>query len=525
MNHGDGIEFSVDGVEVVVEASAITLLDAIRDHLDLRSVKDGCSPQGQCGCCTVLVDGAPRVACVTPLRRMAGRAVTTIEGLGAAAEQWAEAFAQAGASQCGFCTPGIIVRLEALRSKGGLEQTGKVGQALLAHQCRCTGWQTIAETPVHLGREAAPRDVEAAARRATLEGGVPQRTGVDVALGRGGFSDDEAPTDALVAVPDGAGGWSVGESLADARQRAGKIQGRRSTVDPSPPLDLPEVDGATATLRTSWVDPGYLETDAVWCEPGGEAASLLGNGGAFGAKTHSRLGEVARRLADEHGRAVRVRWSREDAVRSGPKRPPVAGAARPDGTGAMRVARTPGIVEAIAAVAPGLDVTEVDIAGPPTSSDLRCAGVLEAITLLAGARGSVGRVELAGGGAAEAVLGADGAIEVDVWAGDPLDEITLRSYAIGAAHMGYSLVTSEAVAVDPDGHVLDLTIRSLNIVRALDTPRIGVTLHPHGSPRNGSDAVFCAVAAATWLHLGTPTDWPTGRPASGALRSTARLDP
>ena len=58
-----------------------SLLDVLREQLGIRSVKDGCSPQGQCGCCTVWVDGAPRVACVTPVRRLAGRQVTTLDGL------------------------------------------------------------------------------------------------------------------------------------------------------------------------------------------------------------------------------------------------------------------------------------------------------------------------------------------------------------------------------------------------------------------------------------------------------------
>jgi aerobic-type carbon monoxide dehydrogenase small subunit (CoxS/CutS family) len=105
----------VDGEDVEVPGSG-TLLDALRDHLGNHSPKDGCSPQGQCGCCTVLVDGAPRVACVTPTRRVRGRDITTAAGL-ADAEAWAEAFCAAGASQCGFCTPGIIARLAGLRAR------------------------------------------------------------------------------------------------------------------------------------------------------------------------------------------------------------------------------------------------------------------------------------------------------------------------------------------------------------------------------------------------------------------------
>ena len=75
----DVLSLVVDGVQVTVPDDGGTLLDLLRDRLGNRSVKDGCSPQGQCGCCTVLVDGQPRVSCVTPARRMAGRTVTTLE--------------------------------------------------------------------------------------------------------------------------------------------------------------------------------------------------------------------------------------------------------------------------------------------------------------------------------------------------------------------------------------------------------------------------------------------------------------
>src|SRR5690606_22250745 len=133
---------------VDVDDDAGSLLDALRDHLGVRSPKDGCSPQGQCGCCTVLVDGAPRVACVTPVRRVAGRAVTTVEGLDAPVrEAWGAAFCGTGASQCGFCTPGIVLRLEGLRAKGapepGPDREAAVERALAAHLCRCTGWRTV----------------------------------------------------------------------------------------------------------------------------------------------------------------------------------------------------------------------------------------------------------------------------------------------------------------------------------------------------------------------------------------------
>lgn len=508
------IQLTVDGEQVEVPDDGGTLLEALRERLGEHGPKDGCSPQGQCGCCTVLVDGAARVACVTPLRRVAGRTVTTVDGLDAEVRDgWADALCATGGSQCGFCTPGILVRLAALRDKT-LDATvhAPVERALQAHLCRCTGWQTIIEAWDRLGegpdRMPEERDLRLASKRATIEGRSPQVVSPLVALGQGGFADDTAPAGALVAVPDGEGGWTVAETLREARQRSGKIQGRRTTAPTAPPLQVPDGDW-TATLRTSWVEPAYLETDASWCEPGGEPATPLGNGGAFGGKVTSELGVVARRLANEHGRPVRVLWSREDSVRNGPKRPPVAGGVRADGTGVLRVVRTPGIAEAVAAVAPGILVEEVDVAGPPTGSHLRAAGWAEAAVLLAAARGEVGTVTAPGGGSASAEI-VDGRILVRVQAGEVLDDVVLRSYAIGAAHMAFGWVTSEALTVDDEGQVHDLTIRSFGVPRAVDTPPIEVEIEPGEGPTvNGSDAVFAAVAAAIWLHQGTPTDWPT----------------
>jgi aerobic-type carbon monoxide dehydrogenase small subunit (CoxS/CutS family) len=512
------IQFTVDGRQVEVPDDGASLLEVLRDRLGLRSPKDGCSPQGQCGCCTVLVDGAPRVSCVTPARRMKGRDIVTLDGLPEdEREKWVAAFTATGASQCGFCTPGIIVRLSGLRSKGvrsGPPARPQIDRALAAHLCRCTGWQTIVEAWDHYDADAdtvdADRDRVAAARRAEIEGGGPQRVGPEVACGRGGFADDSAPAGALVAVPDGGGGWAVSTTLTAARQAVGKVQGRRTTADARPPLDLPPGDWAV-TLRTSWVEPAFLETDASWCEPGGEPMTPLANGGAFGAKTSSPVADAARRLAEEHGRPVRVLLSREDTVRSGPKRPPIAAGVRSDGTGVVRVVRTPGIADAMTSAAPGLEVEEVDVAGPPTSVDLRAAGWAEAQVLLAGVRGDVGRVTGPAGGWAEVAVAEDGAIGVRVGAGEPLDAVVLRSYVIGAAHMALGWVTSEALAVDDDGEVHDLTIRSFGILRAADTPPVEVEIEPEtGPPVNASDAAFAAVAAAVWLDRGRPGIWPTG---------------
>src|SRR5882672_7998434 len=142
------IGFTLNGAPVVVDADVErgeTLLNLLRERLGIVSAKDGCAPQGQCGCCTVLVDGEPRVACVTPAARVAGRRVTTVGGLEPEIrEALVDAFVACGGSQCGFCTPGIVVRAAGLLARG---RTGRVDidRALAAHLCRCTGWQPIVE--------------------------------------------------------------------------------------------------------------------------------------------------------------------------------------------------------------------------------------------------------------------------------------------------------------------------------------------------------------------------------------------
>lgn len=501
----------LDGAAVTVADDGLSLLEALRDRLGVRSPKDGCSPQGQCGCCTVLVDGQARVACVTPVGRVRGRTVTSVDGLPAdVSARWCEALGATGGTQCGFCTPGIVVRLAALEAKTALTESA-VEQALLAHLCRCTGWQTIVEAALAPPAVDPARDLAAAARQAELEGGGPQRVGPEIALGRGGFADDTAPADALVAVCDPAGEWVVAPTLTAARRLAGKVQGRRTTAAVRWPVDLPAGEWLR-TLQTAWVEPAYLEPDAAWCEPGGAPASSLANGGAFGGKVASPVGAVARRLADEHGRAVRVAYSREDVVRFGPKRPPLAIGVRDDGSGVAVVARADGIAAAIRSVAPAIEVIEVDLVGPPVDASLRAAGWAEAAVVLASLGAGPDVVTAPNGAVASAVIEADGRVAVTVECGTVLDAVVLRSYCIGAAHMALGWVRSEGIAVDEAGVPQDLTIRSFGALRAVDTPAIEVEIRPGtGAPRNGSDAVFAAVAAAAWRATGFAPRWPAAR--------------
>lgn len=478
----------------------------------------------------MLVDNAPRVACVTPARRVAGRHITTVTGLSTDEQQrWAEAFLACGASQCGFCTPGIVCRLVGHERRGSdLSDRSTVDKALAAHLCRCTGWQTIREAAARAAAppaEPAERDSCAAARRASLETGGPQHSVTASVLGAFAFGADGAPAGTLTAVAGATGDWHTAESLAEARRRAGKVQGRHTTLEAVPPIELPAPPAGEQwdiRLSTCWTEPGYLETDASWASPGSEPSDPLANGGAFGGKAASPVRDEARQLADEVGEPVRVLWSREDCVRRGPKRPPLAAGLRADGTGVVHVARTAGAAEVLRSVLAGVTIVEVDVQGPPTSMDLRAAVWAEAQMLAAAlerlqageaqdAASATVEVTSPGGAVARATVGGAG-IEVHVDAGDPLDMTTLRSYVIGATHMAWSWVTSESLSVDADGEIGDLTIRSFGIARSADTPHIEVTIDSSQRPPVVSgDAVFAAVAAATWLSHGAPPQLPNGR--------------
>lgn len=511
------VSLRVDDRDVTVDATG-SLLDVLRG-LGVRSAKDGCSPQGQCGCCTVWVDGQPRVSCVTPVSRVAGRTVTTLDTL-PEREEWAAALCATGGTQCGFCTPGIVMRLAALEPEA--RTPAAVGQALLAHQCRCTGWNTILDAVDLVGSASAEpttdRDLEAASRRATIEGRAHQVVSPRVVLGEAGFAADTAPSDALVALVAADGSWVVGESLAEARRLTGKVQGRRTTIPVTWPIEPPTGEWVR-TLRTTWVDPAPLETDSAWCRPGGEPVGPDGNGGAFGGKASGARSEVARtarRLADEYGRPVLALWSREDSVRRGPKRPPLAIGLRADGSGVVRVARTPGVAAAIAAVAPFLEVEEVDLAGPPTSAGVRGAGWVEAVVALGSLSDDPWPWLVSPEGARARARIDDGAVRVEVECGEVLDEVVLRGYCSGAAHMALGWVRSEAISVDAAGEVHDLTMRSLGVLRAVDTPRVEITVVPPTAegptgPVNGSDIVFAAVALAAWRSESFAPCWPTMR--------------
>ena len=186
--------FTLNGLAVEVPDDRAHLLVALREDLGVISAKDGCAPSGQCGCCTVLLDGKAVVACQVSLEKVAGREVVTLEGL-AERERYADAFAAAGALQCGFCTPGILVRTKALLDKGDLTRE-KAARHLGAHLCRCTGYVKILDAIETLARGESPVP--------SLDGGVgtgaAKHQGAALSAGSRPFIDDLAPEGLLHAV-------------------------------------------------------------------------------------------------------------------------------------------------------------------------------------------------------------------------------------------------------------------------------------------------------------------------------------
>jgi carbon-monoxide dehydrogenase small subunit len=140
------IDFTLNGRPCRTEAPAHwTVLDLLRDGLALAGTKDGCG-EGDCGACTVLLDGAPIRACLVLAARLAGRSLLTIEGLeGDGLDPLQETFARLGAAQCGFCTPGMLLSARALLDGNPRPTAHEVREALAGNLCRCTGYVKIVE--------------------------------------------------------------------------------------------------------------------------------------------------------------------------------------------------------------------------------------------------------------------------------------------------------------------------------------------------------------------------------------------
>ena len=145
MQNQQTLRFMLNGeLREIRVAPDLSLLDLLREHFDLTAAKNGCSPQGSCGCCTVLVDDKAVVSCVTPVVKIAGKHVQTLEGLPEQnRRRLAQSFVHAGGLQCGFCIPGIAMRAHALLQNNPEPTRDEIARALNNHICRCTGYTKI----------------------------------------------------------------------------------------------------------------------------------------------------------------------------------------------------------------------------------------------------------------------------------------------------------------------------------------------------------------------------------------------
>ena len=156
------IEIIVNGDRRPVSVPAhYTLLEALRYGLGLTGSKQGCD-KGDCGACTVLLDGVPILSCITPVQEADGHEVMTVEGLASAAglHPLQDAFDRFGAAQCGFCTPGILMSAYALLESNPNPTRTEIKEALAGNLCRCTGYTKILDAVEDAAQQRPERPTE-----------------------------------------------------------------------------------------------------------------------------------------------------------------------------------------------------------------------------------------------------------------------------------------------------------------------------------------------------------------------------
>jgi xanthine dehydrogenase molybdenum-binding subunit len=283
------VAFRLNGQEVRAAADHPHLLSALREELGITSAKDGCSPSGQCGCCTVLVDGKATVSCLVSMDKVTGREVTTLEGFEPAErDRLARAFAATGALQCGFCTPGIVVRTKSLLDqKGAALDRATIQSRLGAHLCRCTGYTKILEA-VELLASGAPIPDPA------LPGGIG-KPGVKyeaakLALGDRGYIDD----------------FEMYGMLHGALRLTDHARAEVLTIDLEPALRVPGVVAAfTAADVPGQLKVGLIHQDWPVFIPVGGRTSYTGDVIAIVVAEDARTARRAAALIEVEYRVLR----------------------------------------------------------------------------------------------------------------------------------------------------------------------------------------------------------------------------
>ena len=187
-NSASRVPLTVNGVQVTISSRHPHLLSALREELNVTSAKDGCSPSGQCGCCTVLIDGKAVVSCQQSVEKVRDANIVTLEGIGEDERKvYSDAFTACAGLQCGFCIPGIVVRAKAqVDKKGAGLKREDMARHLGAHLCRCTGYVKVLDAIESVAKGTIPPKL--------VSGGVgsnaPKYEGESLTLGDRGYVDD-----------------------------------------------------------------------------------------------------------------------------------------------------------------------------------------------------------------------------------------------------------------------------------------------------------------------------------------------
>jgi selenium-dependent xanthine dehydrogenase len=188
----DRLEFTLNGAPVstpVLEDE--NLLETLRERLFQTSPKNGCSPQGQCGCCTVLLDGKATLSCIMPSSKVAQKQVMTLEGISEAEREiYQQAFIATAGLQCGFCIPGIVMRAKTILSRNAAPTREEIAKQLQAHLCRCTGYVKILDAIELAGRALRGEKAPALDYSGRIGSSLPRYEGGALTLGDRGYIDD-----------------------------------------------------------------------------------------------------------------------------------------------------------------------------------------------------------------------------------------------------------------------------------------------------------------------------------------------
>lgn len=275
--------FVLNGVPQQVQAHADqSLLEVLREECKVTSVKNACAPQGQCGCCLALVNGAPKNACAVPMEKVEGKSVLTLEGVSEEERKlYADAFQAAAGLQCGFCTPGFVLRIKWMTDRDRPMARADIAKALTGHLCRCTGYVKIIDAVELI--YAAKKNGSSPAQ--VMDGGVGAKLrryqGDQLALGARPFVAD-------MEAPDMLHGALV--LASHARARVVRIDASRAVAHPG----VVRVALAQDVPGDRWVGQLYADWPCIVAE--GEEVRYVGDVLAVVAARTPRIAREAAAL-------------------------------------------------------------------------------------------------------------------------------------------------------------------------------------------------------------------------------------